>query len=123
MQIRLGLIALFTVFLFCSGEIFSSWEIDWTISSNSTSNYSMLQHTFSIVSEARANFYNGHIDADGRLTETFNVYGYNTSGVEELKPSFVFTLQNDSTILLDTVFSWDAMEFSEHISQKNVTIP
>ena len=118
-----GLICFAPLSLFCTGEIFSSWEIEWDLASNSSIVYSNIVHYFSINSDIRTSFYDGNIDANGKLTESLNIYGYNNSGVQELKPSFALLLKRDLTVLLDTVFSWDEMQFIGHTSKKVLPIP
>ena len=114
------------LFIQCTGEISVHWGIEWILISESSKSFSKMEYEFYANNiDAEHEFFNHSIDESGNLSSTFNVCGHNHKEVREIYPNieFTFILSMDTTILMDTVFSWEDMEFVGNVSEKEIIIP
>ncbi len=105
----------------CTGEIFSSWVIEWKIKTNKPIDFSELTFSFEVEME-KVQFFKSKLETTGRLTQSINIVGYNHDQVFKINPNLHFYLQNDSIIILDTTFTWSEMQFVNSTSVKEIVI-
>jgi hypothetical protein len=116
-------IAALLLVLGCTGEIESLWIVEWEIGVSDSTLYGNLQHSFHVSVPTRVSFYESRIESDGKLYDRFYISEYNQPQVVEMKPSVSFELRSDTTVLLDTTFTWQDMAFDGNISRKTLLLP
>ena len=110
----------------CTGEISVDWGIHWDLITQSNLSFSKMQYEFSAINiDARNNFFYNKIDEQGHLKAIFTVYEYNHKQVEDAFPNveFKFILSMDTATIIDTVFTWEEMEFEGNVSTKTILLP
>jgi hypothetical protein len=111
-----------TTFISCDAEPSADWNLQWLLKSTIKYDYEKMSHIFKINIDKRTQFFKSGIDSNGKLIDNFIVYGLAFYEVEEIKPSVEFKLFIDTTVLIDTVFTWDEMEFDGSLSRKVITL-
>lgn len=107
----------------CTGEIESLWIIEWKLSYGSSELPNDLSHQFKLDISNDISFFDSSIDSAGNLYERFYISELSESQVKARKPNVEFKLLSGTSLLIDTVFTWQEMEFVGNVSEKEIIIP